>query len=52
MKAKEKAKVLRYKCDWCNKRKVYYKINYIGKYQDGKKEYRICDECNFRYDVI
>ena len=42
----------RKKCDWCNKRKVYWKIHYIGKMENDNKEYRICTDCNFNYDVI
>lgn len=42
----------RKKCDWCNKRKVYWKLYYIGKMENGKKEYRICTECNYENNVI
>lgn len=42
--------VKRKKCDWCDKYKVEYKLTNLGK-GTTDKEYKICDECNYEYDV-
>ena len=41
------------KCDWCKKRKKIGKMNYLGKVTStSKKIYWICDDCNFKHDII
>ncbi len=41
------------KCDWCKKRKEIGKMNYLGKITStSKKIYWICDDCNFKHDIV
>lgn len=41
------------KCNWCDKRKSEHKLHYLGVINpEDKTKWRICDECNFKYDVV
>ena len=40
------------KCDWCKKRKKVEAMYLLGKLKEtDKKEYWICGNCNYKYDV-
>lgn len=38
------------KCDYCNKRKNKGNMYFLLK--ENKKEYWICDTCNYKHDVV
>jgi len=40
------------KCDWCKKRKSVEKGYWLGKFENGTKDWFICVECNLTHDVV
>tara|TARA_R110002051_G_C8729251_1_gene497669 strand:- start:1659 stop:1949 length:291 start_codon:yes stop_codon:yes gene_type:complete len=38
------------KCDYCQKRKKKDTMYFL--YKEAKKEYWICDECNWEHDIV
>lgn len=40
------------KCDWCDKRKSVEQGYWLGKFENGSKDWFICQECNLKHDVV
>jgi hypothetical protein len=40
------------KCDWCDKSKSVEQGYWLGKFENSKKDWFICVECNLKHDVV
>jgi hypothetical protein len=40
------------KCDWCKKRKFVEQGYWLGKFENGTKDWFICVKCNLTHDVV
>lgn len=40
------------KCDWCKKRKSVEQGYWLGKFENGTKDWFICQKCNLEHDVV